>query len=143
MVETNTNLIGDVTVVALTGRLHLGNSLTYVENALNRLIEGGTRKLVLDLAQLEYIDSSGLGMLIGCNGRMEQQGGKMHVAGAHGAVSKVFDVVHANRILHLDADVESACTRLSAGSAAGAAPAASVTDLSVTVRALTLATARY
>ncbi len=120
MVETNTNLIGDVTVVTLTGRLHLGNSLTYVENALNRLIEGGTRKLVLDLAQLEYIDSSGLGMLIGCNGRMEQQGGKMHVAGAHGAVSKVFDVVHANRILHLDADVESACTRLSAESAAGA-----------------------
>ncbi|HUA22471.1 MAG TPA: STAS domain-containing protein [Bryobacteraceae bacterium] len=121
MVETSTNLIGDITVVAMSGRLHLGNSLTYVENAINRLIDGGTRKLVLDLVRLDYIDSSGLGMLIGCNGRMDQHGGKMRVAGAQGAVSKVFAVVHAERILNVDADVETACRQLSAGSAAGTA----------------------
>ena len=48
--ETKIQHIGDVTVVEISGRLHLGNSLTYAENAINRLIEEGTRKLVIDLA---------------------------------------------------------------------------------------------
>ena|SRR5271170_4844577 len=119
MIETKTQLIGDVTVVELSGRLHLGNSLSYAENAVNRLIDGGTRKLVIDLAQLDYIDSSGLGMLIFCGGRMEQTGGRMRVAGAGGTVARVFEIAHASRILQFDADVEAACRNLSAQSAAG------------------------
>ena len=119
MVETKTQQIGDVAVVEMSGRLHVGNSLVYVENAINQLIDGGTRKLVLDLTRLEYTDSSGLGLIIGSGGRMEQQGGRMRVAGAHGSVAKALEIVHADRILSFDADVESACSQLSAGSAAG------------------------
>jgi anti-sigma B factor antagonist len=119
MTETKTQQIGDVTVVELSGRLHLGNSLTYAENAINRLIEGGTRKLAIDLAQLDYIDSSGLGMLIFCGGRMEQSGGRMRIAGASGTVARVFEIAHASRILQFDADLASACRNLSEESAAG------------------------
>jgi anti-sigma B factor antagonist len=119
MIETKTLLIDDVTVVEMSGRLHLGNSLSYAENAINRLIDDGTRKLVIDLARLDYTDSSGLGMLIYCSGRMEQSGGRMRIAGAGGAVARVFEVAQASRILHFDADVASACRNLSAQSAAG------------------------
>jgi anti-sigma B factor antagonist len=118
MVETKTQQIGDLTVVEMSGRLHLGNTLMYAENAINRLIDGGTRKLVIDLTRLEYMDSSGLGMLIGCGGRMEQNGGSMRLAGANGRVAQVFEIVHADRILHFDADLESACRNLSADAAA-------------------------
>src|SRR5580704_11457738 len=104
MVETKTQQIGDVTVVEMSGRLHLGNSLSYAENSINRLIDGGARKLVIDLARLDYIDSSGLGMLIYCSGRMELNGGRMRVAGAGGAVARVFEIAHADRVLHFDAD---------------------------------------
>ncbi len=119
MAETKTQTIGDVTVVELSGRLHLGNSLTYAENAITKLIDGGTRKLVIDLAHLEYIDSSGLGMLIFSGGRMEQSGGRMRVAGAGGTVARVFKIANADRILQFDADLESACRHLSGESAAG------------------------
>jgi len=119
MPETKIQEIGDVTVVELSGRLHLGNSLTYAENAINRLIDGGTRKLVIDLARLDYIDSSGLGMLIFCGGHMEQSGGRMRVAGAGGGVARVFEIANASRVLQFDADLESACSNLSAQSAAG------------------------
>lgn len=120
MVETKTSQVGDVTVVALTGRLLLGNALGYAENAINRLIDGGTRKLVLDLAGLEYIDSSGLGMLIFLSGRMEQAGGRMRVAGAATTVAKVFQIAHADRVLQLDADLEAACRNLTERNAAEA-----------------------
>jgi anti-sigma B factor antagonist len=119
MLETKTQQIGDVTVVEMSGRLHFGNSLSYAENAINRMIDGGTRKLVIDLARLDYIDSSGLGMLIFCGGHMEQSGGRMLVAGASGSVTRVFEIAQASRVLHFDADVGSACSHLSAESAAG------------------------
>jgi hypothetical protein len=40
MVETKTQQIGDVTVVEMSGRLHLGNSLMYAENSIHRLTAG-------------------------------------------------------------------------------------------------------
>jgi anti-sigma B factor antagonist len=119
MVETKTQQIGDVTVVEISGRLHLGNSLSYAENAINKLIDCGTSKLVIDLARLDYIDSSGLGMLIFCGGRMQQNGGQMRVAGAAGGVARVFEIANANRILQFDDDLASACQNLSGQSAAG------------------------
>jgi anti-sigma B factor antagonist len=119
MVETKTQQIGDVTVVEMSGRLHLGNSLSYTENAINRMIDGGTRRLVIDLTALDYIDSSGLGMLIFCFGRMEQSGGRMRVTGASGSVARVFEIAHADRILQFDSDLATACRNLSAESAAG------------------------
>lgn len=119
MVETKTEQVGDVTVLAMSGRLHLGNSLSYAENAIIRLIDGGTRKLVIDLARLDYMDSSGLGMLILCGGRMEQSGGRMRVAGAGGTVARVFEIANAARVLQFDADLAAACRNLSAETAAG------------------------
>ncbi len=119
MVETNTQQIGDITVVEMSGRLHLGNSLSYAENTINRLIDAGTRKLVIDLARVDHTDSSGLGMLIFCAGRMEQSGGRMRVAGANESVTRVFEIAHAGRVLQCDADLASACRHLSAESATG------------------------
>lgn len=119
MIETKIQQIGDVTVVETSGRLHLDNSLSYAENSINRLIDGGACKLVIDTAQVDYIDSSGLGMLTYCGGRMEQSGGRMRVAGASGPVVRVFEVAHAERVLQLDVDVASACRNLSAEAGAG------------------------
>lgn len=119
MVETKTQQIGDVTVVEMSGRLHLGTSLSYAENTINRLIDGGTRKLVIDLSHLDHMDSSGLGMLIFCSGRMDQSGGRLRVAGALPAVVRVFEISHANRVMQFDSDLASACRHLSAEGAAG------------------------
>lgn len=119
MIETKIHEVGDVTVVEMSGRLHLGNTLMYAENSINGLIDGGTRKLVIGLAGVDYIDSAGLGMLIACGGRMEQSGGHMRIAGSNGRVAKAFQIVHANRILQFDSDIESACRNLAASTAAG------------------------
>jgi len=102
----------NVTVVELTGHLNLGNELMSLENAVKRLIADGARKLVIDVTRLDYIDSAGIGMLVGCNGQMDRAGGKMRVAGAQGMVAKSFEVVHMDRITSLDADVDAALGNL-------------------------------
>jgi anti-sigma B factor antagonist len=110
----------DITILAISGRLNLGNTLMSIETAARRLIQDGVRKLVLDVAAVTYIDSSGIGMLVGLNGEMEQQGGQMRIAGAAGAVATSFTVVHLDRVVLLDADVESACRILAGAPGASA-----------------------
>ena len=102
----------DVTVVELTGHLNLGNELMSLESSIKRMIEAGARKLVIDVARLDYIDSAGIGMLVGCNGQMDKAGGKMRVAGAQGNVAKAFEVVHMDRITALDASIDLAIGNL-------------------------------
>jgi anti-sigma B factor antagonist len=107
----------NLTIVELSGHLNLGNELMSLEAAVKRIIDEGARKLVFDLTKLEYIDSAGIGMLVGCNGQMDRAGGKMRVAGAQGTVAKAFEVVHMDRITSLDSDVDTAVMNVTAGSA--------------------------
>jgi anti-anti-sigma factor len=113
--ETKTRrLEPDLTVVEISGRLNLGNSLLSLETSLQRLIQEGARKLVIDLTGLSYIDSAGIGVLAACSGQMEQSGGKVRIAGAHGLVAKTLALVHLDRIAPLDADLETARRHLQA-----------------------------
>ena len=107
--ETKTRkLENGITVVEISGRLNLGNSLLGIESGIKRLIEAGARKLIVDLSDVNYIDSSGIGMLVACAGQLEQSSGRMRIAGASGAVAKAFEIVHMERITPLDATVEEA-----------------------------------
>ena len=117
--ETKTRRIEpDITVVEISGRLNLGNSLMSIETSIRRLIDEGSRKLIIDLSGLDAIDSSGIGVMVSCSGLMEQAGGQMRIASAHGSVAKSFDLVHLNRLAALDPDVESAGRHLEGGAAA-------------------------
>ena len=119
VIGTKTRLIDpDITVFEISGRLHLGNNLVSIEVAIKRLIDDGARKLVIDVATLNYVDSSGIGMLVGVSGHMEQAGGRVRIAGAADAVARSFTVVHMDRIVGLDPDVGSAVLSLGAGGAA-------------------------
>ena len=108
----------DITVFEISGRLNLGNLLLSVENSIRGLVDGGARKLVIDVTGLNSIDSSGIGMLVSVNGHMMSQGGQMRIAGSHDAVAKVFGMVHMDKIIPIDADLATACANLSSAATA-------------------------
>jgi anti-anti-sigma factor len=103
----------DITVVEISGHLNLGNNLVAIEGLIKRLIQEGARKLILDLASLDYVDSAAIGMLVSCNGQMDTAGGQIRMAGVRGSVAKVFDTVHMQKIARLDADLAASCNYLS------------------------------
>jgi anti-sigma B factor antagonist len=112
--ETKTRRVEpDITVFEISGRLNLGNLLLSVESAIRAIVDGGARKLVIDLTGLNSIDSSGIGTLVNCGGQVDHLGGQMRLAGAHGSVAKVFETIHIDRIIPLDADVALACEHIS------------------------------
>ena len=102
----------DITVVRITGRLHLGNLLGSVETSIKKQIAEGARKIVIDLSGLDYIDSAGIGMLVSCFGEMDQAGGKLRIAGASGTVAKAFGITKLERLISFDADVATSATQL-------------------------------
>ena len=108
----------DITVIQLSGRLHLGAQLSAVEASAKELIDSGVRKMVIGLEGLANIDSSGVGMLIGLHSYMQERGGKLRVAGASGPVEKVFTLVHMGKVVVLSDNIDSACAALNDRSAA-------------------------
>ncbi len=108
----------DITVINLGGRLTLGNRLTQIESDATARIEQGSRKLLVEVSQLTYLDSAGLGALALLAGRAERAGGKLAVAGAAGRVREVIEIARLGQVLCLCDDVRAASDIL--GSVAGA-----------------------
>jgi anti-sigma B factor antagonist len=107
----------DVTVMDFTGRFTTPEIMVAsVERAIKRRIEGGCRKLVLDLTKVDFVDSAGVGMLAVCSGAMEQAGGTIVIVGATGHVKKVLEIVHLERTIRMFSDVASACKALAEAS---------------------------
>ena len=95
----------DITGICCAGRFTLGNRLSEMEAHVNSLIHDGVRKLVIDLTQVEFVDSAGLGLIMRAFGELEQAGGQLRVAGANEQVQRLFDITHTGTILKLDPDL--------------------------------------
>lgn len=108
----------DITIFELKGRLTLGTRLTEIEWAIRTAIQGGCRKLVLDLEHLDFIDSAGLGMLVMCAGLMSQCQGRLCVAAATPRVAQVFEVTNLELMVALHPTADSACRSLAEDAAA-------------------------
>ena len=109
ILETTTQTIApDITVVALKGRLTLGNTLSQTEESVKKLINGGCRKLAIDLAELSFTDSAGLGVLISWHGTMAKAGGKLHIAAVPARIMDLLVMTQVNRVLSLYPDVAAA-----------------------------------
>jgi anti-sigma B factor antagonist len=68
---------GEVTVLDLDGDMRIGESLVMFQRIIRRLLEEGQRKILLNLAGVEYIDSSGLGELIAGYTSLDKKDGEI------------------------------------------------------------------
>jgi anti-sigma B factor antagonist len=95
------NVAPDVVVIEATGRVCIGRDCQQLEWQVNELIEKNTRKLILDLTNVTHMDSTGIGILVSCSGKMRVAGGELRVAGASGAVEKVIKLTQVDNIVSL------------------------------------------
>ena len=56
--------VGDVVVLDLSGRLTLGDNSERLKDKINSMLHDGTRNILLNLGEVTYIDSGGLGQLV-------------------------------------------------------------------------------
>ena len=96
-----TRIEPDVVLVEIAGKMVYGPECRQIEWLTGELLEQGERKIVFDLSRVSHLDSSGIGTLVMCSGRIKEAGGKLRVTGAEGHVKTVLKITDAGKILEL------------------------------------------
>jgi anti-sigma B factor antagonist len=74
-IETRT--VGDVQILDCSGKITLGEGTMAVRNTVRDVLKNGGKKIILNLADVNYIDSSGIGELVSSYTTVTNQGGKL------------------------------------------------------------------
>lgn len=100
-----------VVVLALHGGLDAATSAG-LKREVVALADAGARKVVVDLAKLTLIDSTGVGVLISLFKRTRAQGGTVQFAALAGQPKEIFRLLRLDRSLDLVASVDDALAKL-------------------------------
>jgi anti-sigma B factor antagonist len=76
-VKLNTRQVGDVSVIDVSGRITLGEGSSTLRDALRGLVAQGQKKILLNLGEVSYIDSSGIGELVSGFTSVTNSGGEL------------------------------------------------------------------
>ncbi len=79
-VTFDTKNIGDVCVLSPHGKIVIGDEVSALREKVKELLDGGNRNLLINLADVSYIDSTGVGALVGCYTTIRNQGGQMKLS---------------------------------------------------------------
>ena len=111
-------------ILSLSGRFLAGSDGPYLRQKVKDLMDAGTRKLIVDFADVPYIDSTGLGFLAGARATVQSAGAGIVLANLNRHVRKILDDVNLTQFF-LIADSEAAAIALLSSSdpAAEVAPA--------------------
>jgi len=91
---------GSWTVVRVVGELDLHTSPQLRDHVLG-MLGGSPLRLALDLSQVDFMDSSSLGMLITCLKRVRERDGRMVLVGVSGSPMKVLTLTGLDKIFEL------------------------------------------
>jgi anti-sigma B factor antagonist len=72
------------------------------------LVESGSRRVVVDLGRVEFLDSTGLGVLVGALKRLRGVGGELYLVCAQERLLKIFRITGLDRVFTLYASVDAA-----------------------------------
>ncbi len=84
-------------VIELSGEVDLHTAPVFKE-ALYELVEAGRDQIIVDLDGLEFMDSSGLGVLLGALRRIKTSGGNLHLVCTRENILKIFEVTGLDKV---------------------------------------------
>lgn len=79
-VKLTTHEKGDVIIVEASGRLTLGEGTSTLRKKMRELVDAGSRRIVLNMADVTYIDSSGVGELVAAYTTVTAAGGELKLS---------------------------------------------------------------
>jgi len=87
--------VGTVTIVDLSGRIALGEGSALLRKTIRDMLEGGQTKILLNLGDVNYIDSSGIGELVSAFTAVRNRGGELKLLNL---TKKVHDLLQITKL---------------------------------------------
>jgi anti-sigma B factor antagonist len=103
-VKLNSRQIGDVTVIDVAGRITLGEGTSAIREAMRDLTAKGNKKILLNLSEVAYIDSTGIGELVAGFTSVANEGGTVKLLGLTKRVKDVLLVTKLYTIFEVFED---------------------------------------
>jgi anti-sigma B factor antagonist len=94
-IKTSTRQVDDVTIVQMKGRIVLGEESASLRDLVRDLLSKGRKKILFNLGDVDYIDSSGLGSLVSAFTSVRRQGGELKLLHL---TKKVHDVMQITKL---------------------------------------------
>ena len=89
-------MVGDVVVLDLKGKVTLGEGDELLKDKVNSMVNQGHKKIVLNLAQVPYIDSAGLGEIVRTYTTVSRQGGNLKLVNL---TKRITDLLSITKLL--------------------------------------------
>lgn len=93
--SVHTRQVDGVTILDLSGRIVLGEGSVQLRNAIKELVNKGQKQILLNLSDVNYIDSSGLGELVSGYTTVRNAGGELKLLGL---TKKVKDLLQITKL---------------------------------------------
>lgn len=110
--DINLEVKGDVLCIRLSGELDHHSADELRAQATKAIEDHGIMHIVLNLEKLSFMDSSGLGVILGRYKQIKQHHGEMVVCAISPAVQRLFDMSGLFKIIRLELSEENALQRL-------------------------------
>jgi anti-sigma B factor antagonist len=91
----------DIALLEMSGRITMGSDSQKIEWGLAELLKEDVKKVVFDLKDVIYLDSSGIGILMMCHAKLKKAGGALHISGAQGMVEETLRLTSVHKIVPL------------------------------------------
>lgn len=89
----------DPGVLEMKGRICLGRECQEVEWRVADLLKREQKRIIFDLAGVSTMDSTGVGILVTCFGRLRRAGGELRLAGPQGKGAEVLSMTTVDRVI--------------------------------------------
>ena len=120
---TKVRRVGDVSIVDLHGKITLGENTGILRDELKSLLAQGTKNIVLNMADVSYVDSAGLGELVGAYTTATNQGGSVKLLNMQGKMKDLMQITKLHTVFSAFDSEQAAVS--SFGNSAAAKPAVS------------------
>jgi len=85
-------LVSDIALIALSGRVTLTDGTAAFDEAVQRLIQEGRLKMILDFSDVPYIDSTALGVMLRAHATLIRRGGGLKLLHVQGHVRELLEL---------------------------------------------------
>jgi anti-sigma B factor antagonist len=99
-----TREVSHVTIVDITGRITLGDETGKLRDTIRQLISESKKKIILNLAHVDYIDSSGVGELVSSFTTVRNSGGDLKLLSLSKKVSDILQVTKLYTVFDIKED---------------------------------------
>jgi anti-sigma B factor antagonist len=100
------------TVITLSGKIMGGPEAGQINDQIHALIDQGKKKIIIDLHEVEWMNSSGLGILIGAMTTLKNNGGTLSLTNVSDRIMNLLKITKLKNVFSIHSDVDTAINEM-------------------------------